>query len=815
MSETIKTGWMKDEAGNKLAPKTVIGQVLNEDGTVFNPIKKTSELDNDKGFVTTDTKNTTGATNTDTGKLYLVGSLSQDDETQTYTDKNIFIDKSHNNLYSKGYIVRDEESDSLIFQTNIYGEYAKAGSSGTAQLAIGSSRSLNQDGDYIGHIYQYSDNYHYTDLVPALGLTTNPVITLPNKSGTLATTDDSNKVLQKYDETYWESCLLLSGCARNYSESDYLNTIYRSKKISANPGVGSISVIVDDLYTDSNNNKYEPCIAINDGNAYNSHTDTKVISSVAKIAMGEKGTSNILGKSYVKIGNYIPTGTNGNSKGYVYVYNSKDKYTSIESSDELTENVQLILPSDSGELSLKNDIPNKISQLSNDTGYITSSGTAKTISDTLPISKGGTGKTTGVDAANTLINSLSTGESTPTDADYYISQYAAGGTTTTTYHRRPMRALWNYIKSKLATVAMSGSYNDLSNKPTIPTVGNGTVTIKQAGTSKGTFTMNQSGNTTIELTDNNTTYGVATQSANGLESAADKKKLDGIATGAEVNQNAFTNVVVGSTTISADSKTDSLTLAGSNVTLTPDATNDKVTIGITKSNVTTALGYTPPTTNTTYGVATSSALGLVKSGTDITVDSSGNVSVNDDSHNHVISNVDGLQSVLDGKASSSHTHDDRYYTESEIDSKLNGKANSSHGNHVPATQTANNAVFLRNDNTWQTVTPTNIGAAKNNWTLVGSGTSVDISSVYSNAYEWYVAVLDANNMITDFNIPYNKFSINGNTIHTTVYYYSNNYYATIAVSFTSKAISINTVWTKVQYGSGKTSNTATIYVYYR
>lgn len=130
----------------------------------------------------------------------------------------------------------------------------------------------------------------------------------------------------------------------------------------------------------------------------------------------------------------------------------------------------------------------------------------------------------------------------------------------------------------------------------------------------------------------------------------EKTKLSGIATGAEVNQNAFSNVVVGSTTISADAKTDSLTLAGSNVTLTPDATNDKVTIGITKANVTSALGYTPPTTNTTYGVATSSALGLVKSGTDITVDSSGNVSVNDDSHNHTIANVDGLQTELDSKA---------------------------------------------------------------------------------------------------------------------------------------------------------------------
>jgi hypothetical protein len=48
---------------------------------------------------------------------------------------------------------------------------------------------------------------------------------------------------------------------------------------------------------------------------------------------------------------------------------------------------------------------------------------------------------------------------------------------------------------------------------------------------------------------------------------------------------------------------------------------------------------------------------------------------------------------------------------SNIQTQRNGKAASSHGNHVPATQTANNATFLRNDNTWQKVTPANIGAA--------------------------------------------------------------------------------------------------------
>lgn len=61
--------------------------------------------------------------------------------------------------------------------------------------------------------------------------------------------------------------------------------------------------------------------------------------------------------------------------------------------------------------------------------------------------------------------------------------------------------------------SFSGSYNDLTNKPTIPSVGNGTVTITQNGTSKGTFTMNQSGNTTIALidTNTNTTYSAGSQ----------------------------------------------------------------------------------------------------------------------------------------------------------------------------------------------------------------------------------------------------------------------------------------------------------------
>ena len=48
---------------------------------------------------------------------------------------------------------------------------------------------------------------------------------------------------------------------------------------------------------------------------------------------------------------------------------------------------------------------------------------------------------------------------------------------------------------------------------------------------------------------------------------------------------------------------------------------------------------------------------------------------------------------------------------SRVKNALDEKANTNHGNHVPNIETANGARFLRNDNTWQTITPVDIGAA--------------------------------------------------------------------------------------------------------
>ena len=113
-------------------------------------------------------------------------------------------------------------------------------------------------------------------------------------------------------------------------------------------------------------------------------------------------------------------------------------------------------------------------------------------------------------------------------------------------------------------------------------------------------------NDKLTIAAKDTTYAAATQSVAGLMSAADKKKLDGVAPGAEVNQNAFSNILVGSTTIAADTKTDTLTfVAGTNVTLTPDVANDKLTIAAK---------------DTTYAAATQSVAGLMSAADKKSVD---------------------------------------------------------------------------------------------------------------------------------------------------------------------------------------------------
>jgi hypothetical protein len=96
----------------------------------------------------------------------------------------------------------------------------------------------------------------------------------------------------------------------------------------------------------------------------------------------------------------------------------------------------------------------------------------------------------------------------------------------------------------------------------------------------------------LTLAENTDTAGATTSddlaqgTTNLYLTSAERTKLTGIATGAEVNQNAFSNIAVsGQTTVAADAKTDTFTLvAGTGVTLTTDANADSITIAASSSS---------------------------------------------------------------------------------------------------------------------------------------------------------------------------------------------------------------------------------------
>ena len=362
---------------------------------------------------------------------------------------------------------------------------------------------------------------------------------------------------------------------------------------------------------------------------------------------------------------------------------------------------------------------------------------------------------------------------------------------------------------------------------------------------------------------------------------------------AQPNQNAFSNVKVGSTTVAADTTTDTIEFVGSNVTITPDATNDKITFTVadgstsakglvqltnSTSSTSTTTAATPNSVKSAYDLANTAKTNAATAQTradsayslaECKVDSLSDLGITATATelNYVDGVTSAIQTQLDNKVQNNPFHSEGtsgtlgyvafaqlkitnsytnrpmefelicrgkdtpcyvsvvfqnlnstdpalskllywgsdygvfahktdtstwllYYTKSEsydavtvvrkqaasqnitithplnfittkptsnvinaslggsigfastatkatqdgsgnvitstyaTKTELSGKANSSHGNHVPTTQTADNATFLRNDNTWQKITPANIGAAaSSHGTHVSYGTS--------------------------------------------------------------------------------------------
>lgn len=204
--------------------------------------------------------------------------------------------------------------------------------------------------------------------------------------------------------------------------------------------------------------------------------------------------------------------------------------------------------------------------------------------------------------ASVLINNLSTGDSTPHDDDYYVSQYAGGGTTSTTYYRRPVKALWSYIKGK----------GDAIYQP------------------KGSYAAS------------NHTHTKAQVGLDNVDNTADANKSVKYATKA-----ANADVAIGVADYNTPSKTIKIGYNGDGIT--GDAI--KYIAGYTTGDG----GSTTAKIKDVSKSALQSWLGL------------GNAAY----------------TASSAYAASSHTHDDRYYTETEIDAKLKTKADTHSHPYLP------------------------------------------------------------------------------------------------------------------------------------
>jgi len=190
-----------------------------------------------------------------------------------------------------------------------------------------------------------------------------------------------------------------------------------------------------------------------------------------------QGTSGSSGIANLVLGNDIASGTAGNKYGNLRIYSRSQYFMSVIPVNNLTANRTFTLPDKSGTAATTDDIPT-ITDTYDGTSSDGMSGKAvKSAIDALD------GSVTGSAAASKTLTAFSqtNGVVSATFADISITKSQVSDFPT------------------LATVATSGAYNDLSGKPTIPTVYNKTITIQKNSTTVDSFTLNQSTDKTINI----------------------------------------------------------------------------------------------------------------------------------------------------------------------------------------------------------------------------------------------------------------------------------------------------------------------------
>lgn len=130
------------------------------------------------------------------------------------------------------------------------------------------------------------------------------------------------------------------------------------------------------------------------------------------------------------------------------------------------------------------------------------------------------------------------------------------------------------------------------------------------------------------------------------------------------------------------------------------------------------IAYSTGISKELFPIASKTAIGCVKIGDNINVSGDGTISVNIDGGEAGSVDWDNINNKPSSFTPSTHTHDDRYYTETEINTKLNSKSNTDHthsnyASTITITGTGNAVTSISQSGNTITVTK---GATYNNYT---------------------------------------------------------------------------------------------------
>lgn len=272
----------------------------------------------------------------------------------------------------------------------------------------------------------------------------------------------------------------------------YLTEHQELKTINGNSLVGTGDITISGGASDWSEIQNKPDFAdVATSGSYNDLTDTPTIPTVPTNVSAFTNDAGYLTEHQSLEGYATEQWVEG--KGYITTYTETDPvFTNSPAYNITSQNItdwnnKSDFSGSYNDLTNKPTIPTATSDLTNDSNYVASTDLATVATS------GSYNDLTDKPTIPTVPTNVS---AFTNDAGYLTEHQSLEGYATETW-----------VEGK-GYSTFSGSYNDLTDTPTIPTVNNNTITLTQGGVTKGTFTLNQNADATIDFdeggsTDNN------------------------------------------------------------------------------------------------------------------------------------------------------------------------------------------------------------------------------------------------------------------------------------------------------------------------